>query len=125
MVEYQGRKFLDGGISDSIPLAKAISEGFTKNIVVLTHPAGYRRKKEIQPPARLVYRKYPRLIKALENFVDKYNRSLIFAEEEAAAGRTLLIQPSVDLKASRTEKDVNKLLRLYELGLKDGEAAVF
>jgi predicted patatin/cPLA2 family phospholipase len=125
MVEYRGRKFLDGGISDSIPLAKAISEGFTKNVVVLTHPEGYRRKKEIQPPARLIYRKYPRLIKALKDFVENYNRGLIFAEEEAAAGRTLLIRPSVDLNVSRTDKDVSKLIRLYELGLKDGEAAVF
>jgi predicted patatin/cPLA2 family phospholipase len=123
MVEYQGRKFLDGGISDSIPLAWALSEGYVKNVVVLTHPAGYRRKKEIQPPARLVYRKYPRLIKALGEFVEKYNQSLAFAEEEAAAGRTVLIRPSVDLKVSRTERDVDKLIRLYELGLKDGEAA--
>jgi predicted patatin/cPLA2 family phospholipase len=123
MVEYRGRKFLDGGISDSIPLARALSEGFSKNIVVLTHPAGYRRKKEIQPPARLVYRGYPGLIKALGNFVEKYNRSLAFAEEEAAAGRTVLVRPSVDLQVSRTEKDIGKLISLYELGLRDGEAA--
>jgi predicted patatin/cPLA2 family phospholipase len=123
MIEYQGRKFLDGGISDSIPLAKILSEGFSKNVVVLTHPEGYRRKKEIQPPARLIYRKYPRLIKALESFVTRYNQSLAFAEEEEAVGRALLIRPSVDLKVSRTEKDVGKLVRLYELGLKDGEAA--
>jgi predicted patatin/cPLA2 family phospholipase len=123
MVEYRGQKFLDGGISDSIPLAKALSEGFAKNVVVLTHPAGYRRKKEIQPPARLVYRAYPRLIKALGSFVENYNRSLAFAEEEAAAGRAVLIRPSVDLKVSRTEKDVDKLVKLYELGRKDGEAA--
>jgi predicted patatin/cPLA2 family phospholipase len=123
MVEYRGRKFLDGGISDSIPLAKILVEGFAKNVVVLTHPAGYRRKKEIQPPARLVYRKYPRLIKALGNFVEKYNRSLAFVEEEAAAGRAVLIRPSADLEVSRTEKDMDKLIRLYELGLKDGGAA--
>ncbi|MDR3192415.1 MAG: patatin family protein, partial [Treponema sp.] len=121
MVEYQERKFLDGGISDSIPLAKALAEGFAKNVVVLTHPAGYRRKKEIQPSAWLFYRKYPRLIKALERFVENYNRSLAFAEAEAAAGRTLLVRPSVDLKVSRTEKDVDKLIKLYELGRKDGE----
>jgi predicted patatin/cPLA2 family phospholipase len=123
MVEYQGRKYLDGGISDSIPLAKALAEGFAKNVIVLTHPEGYHRKKEIQPPARLFYSKYPRLMQTMEGFVENYNRSLAFAEGEAAAGRALLIRPSVDLKVSRTEKDVDKLIRLYELGLKDGKAA--
>jgi predicted patatin/cPLA2 family phospholipase len=123
IVEYGGKKLLDGGISDAIPLKKAISEGYRQNIVVLTHPAGYRRKRGIQPMAWLFYRKYPRFIGALERYVDNYNRSLAFAEEEAAAGRTLLIRPSVDLKVSRIEKDMGKLISLYELGLKDGEAA--
>jgi predicted patatin/cPLA2 family phospholipase len=123
IIEYREAKLLDGGISDSIPLKKAISEGYTKNVVVLTHPEGYRRKKELQPPAWLVYHTYPRLVKTMKHFIADYNRSLCFAEEEAAAHRTLLIRPSVDLKAGRTEKNMDKLIRLYELGLKDGEAA--
>jgi predicted patatin/cPLA2 family phospholipase len=123
MVEYRGGKYLDGGISDAIPLGKAISDGFTKNAVVLTHPEGYRRKKELQPPARLMYRTYPNLIKTMRSFVERYNQSLLFVEEEASAGRTLLIRPSVDLNAGRTEKNLGKLVRLYELGRKDGEAA--
>jgi predicted patatin/cPLA2 family phospholipase len=123
IVEYGGRKLLDGGISDAIPLKKAISEGFGQNIVILTHPAGYRRKRGIQPPPWLFYRKYPRFIEALEHYVENYNRSLDFAKEEAAAGRTLLICPSVDLNVSRIDRNVAKLISLYELGLKDGEEA--
>jgi predicted patatin/cPLA2 family phospholipase len=123
MVECRGRKCLDGGVSDAIPLAKAIAEGFSKTIVVLTHPAGYRRKKSPQPPAWLFYRRYPQLVKTLETYVEKYNRSLDFAEAEAHAGRALIIRPSLDLQVSRTEKDMDKLIRLYELGLKDGEDA--
>jgi predicted patatin/cPLA2 family phospholipase len=123
IVEYGGRKLLDGGISDAIPLQKAIAGGFRNTIAVLTHPAGYRRKKSLQPPAWLFYRKYPRFIKALETYVEKYNRSLSFVEEEAAAGRTLIIRPSVDLHVSRTDKDMAKLVSLYELGVKDGERA--
>jgi predicted patatin/cPLA2 family phospholipase len=122
-VEYGGRKLLDGGIADAIPLQKALSEGYRQNIVILTHPAGYRRKKGLQLPAWLFYRKYPRFIEALERYVETYNQSLAFAEEEAAAGRTLLICPSVDLQVSRTDKNMAKLISLYELGLKDGEAA--
>jgi predicted patatin/cPLA2 family phospholipase len=122
-VEYSGRKLLDGGISDAIPLAKAVSEGYRKNVVVLTHPAPYRRKKEVQPPAWLFYHSYPKLIRTLGTYVENYNRSLDFAEAEAKAGRTLLIRPSLDLGVSRTEKSMDKLLALYELGLRDGEEA--
>jgi predicted patatin/cPLA2 family phospholipase len=123
IVEFGGRKLLDGGISDAIPLKKAISEGYRKNIVILTNPAGYHRKEVLHPPSWLFYRKYPRFIEALKHYVEKYNQSLAFAEEEAAAGRALLIRPSVDLHVSRIDKDVAKLVSLYELGLKDGEAA--
>jgi predicted patatin/cPLA2 family phospholipase len=122
-VEYRGCAYLDGGISDSIPLKKAMSEGYAKNVVILTHPQGYRRKKELRPPAWLAYHQYPFLVKTMENFVAEYNRSLCFVEEEASAGRVLLIRPSMDLKVSRTEKNTGKLIRLYELGLKDGERA--
>jgi predicted patatin/cPLA2 family phospholipase len=123
IVEYSGRKLLDGGVSDAIPLAKAISEGFKKNVAVLTHPAPYRRKKELQPPAWLFYRGYPKLIHTLRTYEENYNRSLDFVEAEAKAGRTLLIRPSLDLGVSRTEKNIDKLLALYKLGLQDGEAA--
>lgn len=123
IVEYGGRKLLDGGISDAIPLQKAVADGFRNTVAVLTHPAGYRRKKSLRLPAWLFYRKYPRFIKALETYVEKYNRDLSFVEEEAAAGRTLIVRPSVDLHVSRTDKDMAKLVSLYELGIKDGEAA--
>jgi predicted patatin/cPLA2 family phospholipase len=123
IVECRGRKLLDGGVSDPIPLAKANAEGFSKTVVILTHPAGYRRKKSPQPPPWIFYRRYPRLVKTLETYVETYNRCLDFAEAEARTGRALIIRPSVDLQVSRTEKDMGKLLRLYELGLKDGEDA--
>ena len=45
LVEMNGSKYLDGGIADSIPLKAAFDLGFEKNIVVLTRPAGYRKKK--------------------------------------------------------------------------------
>jgi predicted patatin/cPLA2 family phospholipase len=123
VVEFGGRKLLDGGITDAIPLKKAISEGYRQNVVILTNPAGYHRKEMVHPPSWLFYRKYPRFMEALKHYVEKYNQSLALAEEEAAAGRALLIRPSMDLHVSRTDKDVAKLVSLYELGLKDGEEA--
>jgi predicted patatin/cPLA2 family phospholipase len=124
MVSYEGRKLLDGAIVDAIPLAKAIEAGYARTVTVLTQPEGYRKKEEPQPPSGLFYRRYPRLREAMGKRVASYNRALEFAEEEAAAGRTFLIQPSRDLGAGRAEKNVEKLIRLYELGVGDGARAL-
>jgi predicted patatin/cPLA2 family phospholipase len=124
MVAYRGGKFLDGAIVDAIPLPKAIEAGYKNNVVIMTQPAGYRKKEEPHPPPRLFYRNYPNLIRALGRRVAIYNRAAEFAEEEARAGRALIIRPSLDLGVTRTEKSVEKLVRLYELGLADSREAL-
>jgi predicted patatin/cPLA2 family phospholipase len=124
MVDYKGGKFLDGAIADAIPLPKAIEAGYQHNVVVMTQPAGYRKKEERHPPARLFYGGYPRLVQALAARVAAYNRAMDFAEAEERAGRALIIRPSQDLKVTRMEKSVEKLIRLYELGIADGREAL-
>jgi predicted patatin/cPLA2 family phospholipase len=124
IVECRGRKLLDGGIGDAIPLRKALADGCRDAVVVLTHPAGYVRKRDFHPPSRLFYRRYPRFIEALDTYIDRYNESLAFAEAEAAAGRVTIIRPSIDMHISRTEKSVERFIAFYELGLKDGAAGV-
>ncbi|MDR0516813.1 MAG: patatin family protein [Fibromonadaceae bacterium] len=120
IVECKGKKLLDGGIADAIPLKKSVELGFSKNVVILTRPKGYRRKKSFAP-AWFFYRKYPKFIEALNSYVDRYNESLDFSEQEAKNGNVILIRPSKDLKVKRTESDVAKIERLYELGRGDAE----
>ena len=45
IVEIEGRKLLDGGIADSIPVRYFQSIGYDRNVVVLTRPKGYRKGK--------------------------------------------------------------------------------
>jgi predicted patatin/cPLA2 family phospholipase len=120
IVSYGNRKLLDGAITDAIPIKKAAEEGYTHNVVILTRPGGYRKKENAHPPARLVYRRYPRLVKALNAWVKTYNRSMEQLEEEERAGKVLVIRPSRDLRVTRAEKNMKKLIRLYELGMSDG-----
>jgi len=119
-VEYKGKKFLDGGIADAIPIKKSMEFGFSKNVVVLTHPAGFRRKDGFHP-AWLFYRKYPKFVKAVNSYVARYNESLDFVEREAEKGNVIIIRPSKDLKVRRTESDIAKIEKLYELGRLDAE----
>jgi len=118
IVEYKGKKLLDGGITDAIPIKKSIELGFSKNVVVLTHPEGFRRKDGFHP-SWLFYRKYPKFVKAVNSYVARYNESLDFVEKEAEKGNVIIIRPSKDLKVKRTESDISKIERLYELGRED------
>jgi Predicted esterase of the alpha-beta hydrolase superfamily len=122
IIEHKGKKLLDGGIADAIPLKKSMELGFSKNVVVLTHPAGFHRKKSFHP-SWFFYRKYPKFIEAINSYVDRYNESLEFAEREAEKGNVILIRPSKDLKVKRTESDIPKIEQLYELGKRDALSA--
>jgi predicted patatin/cPLA2 family phospholipase len=124
IVKYNGKKLLDGGITDAIPLKKSMELGFSKNVVIRTRPEGCRRKTGLYP-SWLFYRKYPKFIDALNSYVDRYNESLDLAEQEAAKGNVILIRPSRDLGVKRTESDVAKIEKLYELGKSDANSIAF
>jgi len=123
MVKHAGKKLMDGGIADAIPLKKSMELGFSKNVVVLTHPEGFRRKNKFHP-SRLFYFKYPKFVKAINSYVARYNKKLEFVEQEAKKGKVILIRPSKDLNVKRTEGDLAKLEKLYELGKSDAIAAL-
>jgi predicted patatin/cPLA2 family phospholipase len=124
IVEYGGRKLLDGAIVDAIPLRKAQEEGYARNVVILTQPEGFRKKEEPHPPPALFYRRYPRLVEVLRRRIDAYNATIAYVEAEEKAGKALVVRPSRDLGVGRTEKNMEKLIQLYELGLSDGTAAL-
>lgn len=122
-VEIGGNYYLDGGISDPIPLAWMKQNITKKNIVILTRPAGYIKPPE-KPIVSKFLGKYPRLAEAIKNRSKVYNRSVLMAEEDQKLGNTLLIRPSIDLGIKRTEKSVEKLEAMYDLGRYDALAQI-
>lgn len=117
MVELDGRKYMDGGIADSIPLAQSIKQGNEKNVVILTRPRGYQKgASRAVPLLKLKYGKYPGLVRALQNRHKVYNETLELLRREEAAGRAFVIAPKGDLDIGRTEKDMKKLKRAYDEG---------
>ena len=124
IVELNGKKYLDGGCSDSVPLEAFEKLGYERNVVVLTQPAGYRKKPEMQFLAKTVYRKYPDFCKALLNRHDDYNRLMDFLEERQRQGRIFIIRPSQALELKRVENDVNKVQKAYDLGNANAKAAM-
>lgn len=107
---------LDGGISDSIPLQRAMDEGYEKSVVVLTRNRGYRKEsKDIRIPS-FIYRKYPKMREALSRRSALYNEQLALVERLEAEGRITVIRPEKPVVVDRIERDVKKLTELYEEG---------
>ena len=122
IVEIDGAKLLDGGISDSIPVAYFEGIGYTKNVVILTQPQNYRKEKNrMLPPIRMKYRKCPNLIKALENRHLMYNAELELIAKQEKRGELFVIRPESPLPVKRAEKDPAKLEACYEIGRQTAE----
>lgn len=126
IVEYGGKKYLDGGTTDSIPFKKSKEMGHDKTIIVLTRPIEYRKSKPKSFLAKLKYGKYPNFVKAINNRYKMYNdmvEEIINLEnDENGRKEIFVIRPSKTIKMHRIEKDVNKLQEMYDLGRKDAEA---
>ena len=117
MVEIEGQLYLDGGISDSIPVIQSMRNGNEKNVVVLTRDATYRKTPSRWMAAfRLRYKKYPNLIKQMEYRHVRYNKTLEFIEKGRKMGKIFVIQPKKPIEIGRVEKDKEKLRELYEEG---------
>ena len=122
IVKIDGGEFLDGGITDSIPIKKMQELGYSKNIVILTQEAGYRKKaNSLLPLIKRVYKKYPELINAIQNRHIIYNQQLDYLEEQEKLGNVIIIRPSQKPQAGRIEKDKEKILSTYNLGRNDAE----
>lgn len=113
---------LDGGICDSIPLERSISQGYKKNVVILTRNKGYRKEnKDIKVPS-FIYRKYPAMREALSNRNSLYNAQLDLVDKLEEEGSIFVIRPVNPISVDRIEKDINKLTALYEEGYECGKS---
>lgn len=119
IVETEKLKLLDGGIADSIPIKFLETQGYNKNIVILTQPYDFIKKKNsMLPLIKLKYRKYKNLIKAVENRHIVYNQTTSYIKEKENKGEVLVIRPPMPLNIKQVEHNKNELLRVYEIGRK-------
>lgn len=122
---FKGKYLLDGGISDSIPIKKAKSDGFGKNVIVLTRNEGYTKK-----PSRFgflvkkKYSQYPGLQRALTRRYQMYNDTINEIIQEEKKGNIMVIRPSSPIKVGRLERNVSRLEELYQQGYEDGLARI-
>ena len=120
--KIDGKKYLDGGIADSIPIRKSILDGNQKNVIILTKETGYVK----QPSGglgliRMRYYKYPKIYEVMKERHNTYNETMNYIRRLEKEGKIFVIQPKVKSDVGRLEKDEDKMQELYEEGYLDAE----
>lgn len=116
-----GIPMLDGGIADSIPVQRAITQGHPFNVCVLTRNRGFRSTEPDMRIPPVFYKEYPRLRVALSHRVEMYNQQLDMIERMEDWGEVIVIRPQRPLEVDRVCRDPERLERLYEEGFEEGE----
>lgn len=122
IVEYNGLKLLDGGVTAPIPVEKAKSDGIRSYIAVLTREKDYVKKPKPDFPLfylRRRYKEYPRLIEAMVRRAGVYNAERAQCYRDQQEGRAIVIQPSRPINIKRQCKDSAVLEEIYQLGVQD------
>ena len=122
VVEVGGRKLLDGGVADSIPLEYFERIGYDRNVVILTQPQGFvKEPNKLMPLMKIGLRKYPNMIKALSTRHLMYNRELKYVREAEREGRCLVIRPEEKIPIGHISHDPDEMRHVYEIGRALGE----
>ena len=122
-VLIEGRHYIDGGITDSIPLEFMIKNGCERNVVVLTQPRDYTKEKaSMLPLMKLSLRKFPKTFEAIKRRHIMYNRARELVFEEERSGSALIICPDEKLPIGRIEHDPEVMKKVYDLGRKTADS---
>ena len=108
---------LDGGVADSIPVRFFESIGYKRNLIILTQPKGYIKKKnKFLPAIRAKYFRYPAFVEAVADRHERYNETLSYISMLEQSGKDYVIRPPIPLEIGAMERDPAQLRRVYETG---------
>ena len=125
IVEVDGKKLLDGGVADSIPVKFWEGKGYNKNVVVLTQPLGYVKKpNKILPLIKLMYKKYPEFVETVGQRHIYYNQTLEYIRKKELTGELFVIRPPHELNIGSMEHEPSELRRVYEIGVQTMEERI-
>lgn len=122
IVKIDGKEYLDGGVSDAIPIDKCIELGYDKIIVVLTQHLEYRKKPLSEKKKQKIYIKYknyPNLISTMVNRYKNYNNTVEKIIDLENKKEIFVIRPSRKIVINVIERHKEKLQEVYDLGVED------
>lgn len=120
-VKLNGKKYLDGGIVDSLPIKQAFAAGNKKVVLVLTQDITYRKKiNKILPLLWIWYLPYQKFVGKIATRHVRYNKALLEIGEAEKAGTAFVIRPKKPVEVGRLDFNPEKIEALYQDGYRDG-----
>lgn len=122
-VSIDGTDYFDGGVSDPIPVEKALADGCDHVFLILTKPIDFVKKPEMFKSAYTkVLKKYPAVIKNLNIRHETYNNEIKKALELSKEGKVTIIAPDDGYSVTAFTRNIRELNHLYNEGyIKTGE----
>lgn len=121
-VNIDGRKYLDGGTADSIPIRWAIDQGYDKIIVVLTQDRTYSKQQEkALALMKNKYAEYPAYVEAASVRHNDYNRARRKCFKMDKDGQAIVLMPKEPVTVKHMEHDTGKIVGIYNEGLQVAE----
>lgn len=117
-VKIEGEYYLDGGITDPIPIQKSIEDGNNYHVLILTRNINYQKtySKVLHQLSHIALKKYPHVIEKIKIRHEKYNATLKQIADLEKKGQVFIFRPQKLLSVDRFEKDSAKLKALYQEG---------
>lgn len=122
-VSIDGTDYFDGGVSDPIPVEKALADGCDHVFLILTKPIDFVKKPEMFKSAYTkVLKNYPAIIKKLNIRHETYNNGIKKALELSKEGKVTIIAPDDGYSVTAFTRNMRELNHLYNEGyIKAGE----
>lgn len=124
IIKIDGKKYLDGGITDPVPIDYCKKMGCDKLIVVLTRPKGKYKEDKLNWLFKIVYKKYPKLVERLVNMENDYKKKIKKIIELEDKGEIFVIRPDEVLDIGRLETNKEKIKEIYNKGLEKGRKEI-
>lgn len=116
-VEINGGKYLDGGISDSVPIKYMESLGYDRIMIVETQPYDYVKKpQKLVSLFKVAFHNYPCVTSAMLMRYSNYNKTKEYIKQKEKKNELLVLRPKESLNIFTASKDPAELDRVYQLG---------
>lgn len=119
-VNLNGKPYYDGGLSDAIPVRRALEQGCDRLVVILSKNREYQRKpQKFRPFYQFLCRRYPKVVEAIDRRHETYNQNLqdVFALERE--GKAFVFAPDASIHMSTYSMRDGDARKLYERGQQD------
>jgi len=124
-VEFAGEHFVDGGLSDPLPVREAYRRGAGVIVVIRSRAAHFVKKTQLANHiGAWAMRKNPAVAHACRDTPRAYGEAIAFLNQPPRDCTIIHVAPETALATSRTSRDREALERDYTLGRAHGRDAI-